>query len=105
MRLVQVLLLILFVLMVPVTTYAQAASPTQAQQQGKGVSGRIVDENGEPLMGVTVVVPGTQKMTVTDKNGQFFLAGADANDMLEVSYIGKQTVRRKAGASPMRIVS
>lgn len=104
MRLVQVLLLNLFVLMVPVTTYAQAASPTQAQQQGKGVSGRIVDENGEPLMGVTVVVPGTQKMTVTDKNGQFFLAGADANDMLEVSYIGKQTVRRKAGASPMRIV-
>ena len=36
MRLVQVLLLNLFVLMVPVTTYAQAASPTQAQQPVQG---------------------------------------------------------------------
>lgn len=75
-----------------------------ASVQQQGVSGRVVDRDGEPLMGATVVVPGTQKMTVTDTEGRFSLPSATAGDQLEISYIGKKTIRRKAGSKRLNVI-
>lgn len=75
-----------------------------SQQNQKGLSGRITDEGGEPLLGATVVVPGTQKMAVTDMDGSFFLPDVSPNDIVEISYIGKKTIRRKAGTRKMNVI-
>lgn len=72
--------------------------------KGKGVNGRIVDQDGQPLIGATVFVPGTQNKTVTDIDGNFTLPDAEASDMIEISYIGKKTIRRKAGSHRLNVV-
>ena len=59
-------------------------------QGGKkmGVSGVVVDEAGEPLIGASVLVPGTQVGTATDEQGQFALQIAPNVKKLLVTYIG-----------------
>ena len=83
---------------------AKQTASKQGHINPKGVNGRIVDQTGEPLIGVTVIVPGTQKMTVTDNNGNFTLPAADVNDRLEISYVGKKALRRKASSHFLNIV-
>lgn len=65
------------------------------------VSGTIVDENGDPVVGAAVRVAGTNTGTVTDIDGKFSIS-APANSNLNISYIGMkdQTVK---GRSNMRI--
>lgn len=40
--------------------------------QSKKVEGKIVDVNGEPIIGATVSVKGTSNGTITDFDGNFF---------------------------------
>ena len=70
----------------------------------KGLTGRIVDSEGEPLIGAIVKVVGTDKMAATDKDGNFNIADASPNDVVVVSYLGKKTIRRKAGSNHVNIV-
>ena len=67
------------------------AAPGSAQwaQQANGITGTVVDENGEPIIGASVVVKGTTNGTITDFDGKFSLSGASGT--LVVSYIGYQT--------------
>lgn len=60
------------------------------------VTGTVVDENGDPVIGAAVRVVGSKAGTVTDVNGNFTVS-APANADLEVSYIGLQSQRVKAG--------
>lgn len=62
-----------------------AAITTSAQP--KKVTGKVVDANGEPVIGATIKEQGTTNGTITDFDGNFTLDVAD-NAMLEVSYIG-----------------
>ena len=57
-----------------------------AQSNGK-VSGVVKDADGEPLIGVTVRVKGTQRGTVTDINGNYSIQ-ASKNQTLVFSYVG-----------------
>ena len=70
---------------------APGASPVVNQQQT--VKGHVVDETGEPLIGVTVQVVGKTGGAVTDLDGNFTVNAANG-DQLKVSYIGyaEQTV-------------
>lgn len=77
--------------------------PAQRDQK-KGISGCITDVEGEPLVGVTVKVPGTQKMAVTDHEGRYTIADAEPGDQMEVSYIGKRTIRIKSGGRNTNII-
>ena len=54
------------------------------------VTGRIVDQMGEPIIGATVREKGTNNATVTDLDGNFTLLGLNNNSTLEVSYVGFQ---------------
>ena len=56
----------------------------------QSVSGKIMDEIGEPLIGVTVTVQGTTVGTITDVDGSFSL-NAPSDSVLEVSYVGYET--------------
>ena len=70
---------------------APSASPVVNQQQT--VKGHVVDETGEPLIGVTVQVVGKTGGAVTDLDGNFTVSASNG-DQLKVSYIGyaEQTV-------------
>lgn len=54
------------------------------------VQGTVVDEAGEPIIGATVLVKGTNQGTVTDVDGSFTLT-APAGGTLVVSYVGYAT--------------
>lgn len=84
----------------------KSVSPRKNTQtsNGKGLSGQICDENGDPLIGATVQVVGTSKGTITDTDGNFYIADANAGDQIEVSYVGKKTIRQKAGNKKMNII-
>src|SRR5690554_5795764 len=52
------------------------------------IRGTVVNEQGEPLIGVTILVKGSERGTVTDLDGRFELEGVGAEDALYFSYIG-----------------
>lgn len=56
----------------------------------KTVKGKIVDEKGEPLIGVNVAVEGAGTGTITDMDGNFSMS-ATTNSVLKVSYVGYTT--------------
>jgi TonB-linked SusC/RagA family outer membrane protein len=56
--------------------------------QTKMVTGTVSDNNGQPLPGVSIRVPGTSTGTVTDKNGSFSFPVPTATQTLEISYVG-----------------
>jgi len=69
------------------------------------VSGTIMDQDGEPLIGVNIQIKGSNKGTSTDFDGNFTLEDIDENAVLVVSYIGYQTQEiALAGESNLEIV-
>jgi TonB-linked SusC/RagA family outer membrane protein len=61
-----------------------------AQAQNVTVTGTVTDTQGEPLIGVNIVVEGTTTGTITDVNGNYELeVGPDAR--LTFSYVGYET--------------
>ena len=55
------------------------------------ISGKVTDDKGLPLPGVSLVVKGTKKGTVTDSNGEYSIAVDDTNSTLVFSFIGFAT--------------
>lgn len=84
--------LLLPVLLLPLLVCAQ-----------RTVSGRVVDDSGEPLIGATVRVQGTTAGTITDFDGLFSLSDVADDAIVEVSYMGYLPQQLKA-ASDMRVV-
>jgi len=64
-----------------------AVASSLAQQQTVKVTGQVVDQDGEPLIGATVKVKGTNVATVTNLDGEFEV-NASSNATLVISYIG-----------------
>lgn len=60
------------------------------------VAGLVVDENGEPIPGASVLIQGTKNGSVTDANGNFKISGVDVNSVLEISFLGYQTLELRA---------
>lgn len=65
--------------------------------QKRTISGTVVDESNEPLIGATVVAEGKSSMTVTNMDGRFSLAVPDKAKTIEISFIGytSQTISIK----------
>ena len=71
----------------------------------KTINGKVVDPNGEPIIGASVLVKGTANGVITNLDGNYSLADVPGNAMLAFSYIGYQTVEIKAGGKGLdRIV-
>lgn len=65
-----------------------------ADQQAKHqkVTGQVVDENGETVIGASVVLKSNPKVgAVTDADGKFTLTVSNTKDVLVVSYLGYQS--------------
>lgn len=55
------------------------------------ISGKVTDEEGQPLPGVNVIEKGTTNGAATDADGNYSLSVADAQSVLVFSFIGYQT--------------
>lgn len=83
--------------------YAQAKKAGGGTAQATSIaSGVVCDEEGEPLIGATVMEVGTQNGVTTDIEGNFRL-NVKPNAMLKISYIGYQPVEVKA-AQGLKVV-
>ncbi len=57
-------------------------------QQQNNISGKVTDDSGQPLPGVTIVVKGTTKGTVTDGNGNYTITDVEKDATLIFSFVG-----------------
>ena len=57
------------------------------------VTGRVTDPNNEPLIGASVLIPGTGSGTVTNFDGDFEITVPSLSDTLLVTYVGYETLR------------
>lgn len=55
------------------------------------ITGTVTDVTGDPLIGVSVTVPGTKTGAATDVEGNFSLL-ADSKGKLRFSYVGYETI-------------
>ncbi|HEV7346910.1 TonB-dependent receptor [Telluribacter sp.] len=70
---------------------APAAKPENsgmAAPADRTLNGKVTDEEGGSLPGVSVLVKGTQRGTVTDQNGQFQISVTDRDQVLVFSFVG-----------------
>ena len=81
----------------PQIAFADVNEVQTAWQSGT-VKGRVVDTNGEPIIGATVLVKGTTNGMVTDIDGNFTLNNA-AKATLVISYVGYKTQEIVVGAN------
>ncbi|NBB88626.1 MAG: SusC/RagA family TonB-linked outer membrane protein [Bacteroidetes bacterium] len=63
----------------------------------KEVTGKVIDENGDPLIGVTIEVVGTNKGVITDVQGIYSIAQVEDSDFLRASYVGYKSIEKKVG--------
>ena len=80
------------------TSHSGMGFAAMAQANSDKVTGVVKDSNGEPLIGVTVKVKGTNRGTVTDLNGNYSIK-ADRNSTLQFSYVGYDAIEVPAGAA------
>ena len=71
-----------------------------AEQQQGSISGTVVDSQGEPIIGASIVIVGgkTVQGTVTDFDGNFTLKVAPGTE-LKISYVGYKELTVKAAAN------
>lgn len=72
-------------------------APVWAQNSGRIISGKVVDESGEPLAGAVVMINGDSSSAVgTDIDGKFSIAATSGKNVLTVSMIGFRTASAEA---------
>jgi len=68
-----------------------AQTAQQNDQTGKVIKGRVIDGNGEPLVGATVKLKGGNGVYFTDHNGNFEIITKKTREEVTVTYIGHVT--------------
>ncbi|WP_243348122.1 SusC/RagA family TonB-linked outer membrane protein [Parabacteroides sp. FAFU027] len=75
----------------------QASMQQTSQQKTILVNGIVTDAQGEPLIGVNVIVKGAAGGTITDIDGKFSVKVPNENSTLQFSYIGFKAKSRVVG--------
>lgn len=70
--------------------------------QSSLISGNVTDENGEPIVGASIIIDGTKMGVVTDIDGNFSI-NANSDKRLVVSYLGMRT-KKVAVKKKMKIM-
>lgn len=85
--------IVLFLVMVataPVFASLSVEAKPEQQVERRAIKGKIVDEKGAPLPGVTITVVGTTRGVITDIDGSYTIE-ASPNDKLVFSFIGMES--------------
>ena len=80
--------------------YLKAKAASEATHQSgkvKKISGVIVDEKGEPVIGASIAVKGTSLGTITNVDGEYTLMGVPEKAEVVISFIGYKTRTFSAG--------
>ena len=75
----------------------EATGNNNAVIQQQTITGKIVDETGEPMPGVTIVVKGTTNGTITDFEGNYTLGDIPENAILQFSFVGMKSQEVEVG--------
>ena len=67
--------------------------------QTQTVKGTVVDQEGQPLPGVTIKVDGSSQGAVTDINGEYIIQNVANGSTLSFSFIGMKSKQEKASPS------
>ncbi len=62
------------------------------------IRGRVTDENGEALPGVSILIRGTRQGTITSTSGAYTISVPDQNAVLVFSYVGFVTQEIEVGS-------
>jgi len=74
---------------------------SETQQKQSKVSGKVTDDSGQPLVGVTIIVSGSSRAVITDVNGNYSIS-LNANDkVLVFSFIGMKKQEVTIGGRPI----
>ena len=83
---------------------ASAKSIVSIEQQVQDIKGTVVDDAKMPIIGANVLIKGKSIGTITDFDGNFSLQ-ANVGDILEISFIGYNTITVKVvNNHPIRVV-
>ena len=83
-------------------TSSDSMSGFTAQAQNNKVTGVVRDTNGDPLIGATVMVKGTNRGTATDIDGRYSIAATPGSTLM-ISYIGSKPMEVKVTGNNMDI--
>ena len=70
----------------------------QSSQESVTLSGRILDKDGQPIIGASALIKGTKNGTVTDVDGKFSI-NCRKGDTIEFASLGYSTQEYRAGKS------
>ena len=84
-------------------TSSETSTNLVVQQQNQKLKGQVIDaKTGDPVIGVNILVKGTTNGTITDIDGKYEI-NAPVGSLLQISFIGYQTVEIKATAGEQTI--
>ncbi len=76
----------------------------KVNQQTGACTGIVKDDAGETVIGASVVVKGTTNGTITGLDGDFSIPNVKKGDVIQISYIGYQTVEVTYNGQPLNVV-
>lgn len=82
----------------PVAVNTAVADVKDVDQAKVTVNGKVADNEGEPLPGVSVTEKGTTNGVLTDIDGNYSIGVKDQNSVLVYSYIGHDPVEKTIGS-------
>ncbi len=85
-------------------SFADSRLSVQNVQQAAKVKGQVTDVNGEPIIGATVTLKGTDQRTVTDLDGKYELPNA-SKGVVVVSSVGYKTAERAVSANRFNTIT
>lgn len=78
-------------------TFSSPSEISASVQQNRKITGKVIDQTNEPVIGANVLVKGTTNGTITDMDGKFTLE-VPQGAVLQISYIGFHTIEIAAKA-------
>jgi len=84
--------------------YLKEKTVSETPQKGERlitISGIIVDEKGEMIIGASIAVQGTTLGTITNADGEYSLANVPENSQITISFIGYQSISLPANAKAL----
>ncbi len=76
---------------------------TEALQQNGQCNGFVKDKTGEPVIGASVVVKGTNNGTITGFDGEFNISNVKKGDIIQISFVGFKTIETKWTGVPLEV--
>ena len=84
-------------------TTSMGVDDVKITQQSGTCTGIVLDAAGETVIGASVVVKGTTNGTITGLDGDFTLTGVKKGDIIEISFVGYQTVEIAWDGKPLNV--